>query len=75
MTARAPHIDTCSQSNLAPPFVFTLGYSGKCVHSLTVESSARCWAELHDETFRRPGGAVRVVVLGSPRRHGSATAP
>ena len=44
-------------------FVFTLGYSRKSVRLLTFESSARRWAELHEETFRRLGGAVRVTVL------------
>jgi len=44
-------------------FVFTLGYSRKSVRLLTFESSARRWAELHEETFRRLGGAVRVAVL------------
>ena len=44
-------------------FVFTLGYSRKSVRLLTFESSARRWAELHEETFRRLGGAVQVVVL------------
>jgi transposase len=44
-------------------FVFTLGSSRKCVRLLTFESSARRWSELHEETFRRLGGAVRVVVL------------
>jgi hypothetical protein len=44
--------------------VFTLGYRRKCVPSLTVESSARRWAEPHEETFRRPGGAARVVGPG-----------
>jgi transposase len=44
-------------------FVFTLGYSRKSVRLLTFESSARRWAELHEEAFRRLGGAVRVVVL------------
>jgi transposase len=44
-------------------FVFTLGYSRKCVRLLTFESSARRWAELHEETFRRLGGTIRVVVL------------
>jgi transposase len=43
-------------------FVFTLGYSRKSVRLLTFESSARRWAELHEEAFRRLGGAVRVVV-------------
>ena len=44
-------------------FVFTLGYSRKSVRLLTFASSARRWAELHEEAFRRLGGAVRVVVL------------
>ena len=44
-------------------FVFTLGYSRKSVRLLTFASSTRRWAELHEETFRRLGGAVRVVVL------------
>jgi transposase len=44
-------------------FVFTLGYSRKSVRLLTFESSARRWAELHEETFRRLGGAVQVAVL------------
>ena len=43
-------------------FVFTLGYSRKSVRLLTFTSSARRWAELHEETFRRLGGTVRVVV-------------
>ena len=50
-------------------FVFTLGYSRKSVRLLTFESSARRWAELHEETFRRLGGAVRVVVLEYVPRH------
>jgi transposase len=44
-------------------FVLTLGYSRKSVRLLTFESSARRWAELHEEAFRRLGGAPRVVVL------------
>jgi transposase len=44
-------------------FLFTLGYSRKSVRLLTFESSSRRWAELHEETFRRLGGAVRIVVL------------
>lgn len=44
-------------------FVFTLGYSRKSVRLLTFESSARRWAELHEETFRRLGGAVATAVL------------
>jgi transposase len=44
-------------------FVFTLGYSRKSVRLFTFGSSARRWAELHEEAFRRLGGAVHVVVL------------
>jgi transposase len=44
-------------------FVFTLGYSRKSVRLLTFASSARRWAELHEETFRRLGGAVATAVL------------
>lgn len=44
-------------------FVFTLGFSRKSVRGLTFVSSARRWAELHEDTFRRLGGASRVVVL------------
>ena len=43
-------------------FVFTLGYSRKSVRLLTFTSSARRWAELHEETFRRLGGAVAAVI-------------
>ena len=48
-------------------FVFTLGYSRKSVRLLTFASSTRSWAELHEEAFRRLGGAVRVVVLDNLR--------
>jgi transposase len=44
-------------------FVFTLGYSRKSVRLLTFTSSARRWAELHEEAFRRLGGAIATVVL------------
>ncbi len=44
-------------------FVFTLGYSRKTVRLLTWTSSSRIWAELHEQAFRRLGGAVKVVVL------------
>jgi hypothetical protein len=43
--------------------VFTLGYNRKSVRLLTFTSSARRWAELHEETFRRLGGTVAAVVL------------
>jgi transposase len=48
-------------------FVFTLGYSRKSVRLLTFESSTRRWAELHEESFRRLGGAVGIVVLDNLR--------
>jgi transposase len=44
-------------------FVFTLGYSRKCVRLLTWKSSSQIWSELHEKAFRRLGGAPRVVVL------------
>ena len=44
-------------------FVFTLGYSRKCVRLLTFQSSTRTWAELHEQAFRRIGGATKTVVL------------
>jgi transposase len=44
-------------------FVFTLGYSRKCVRFLVWKSSSRVWAELHERAFRRLGGASRTVVL------------
>src|SRR5438128_10275703 len=48
-------------------FVFTLGYSRKSVRLLTFASSTRGWCELHEESFRRLGGAVQVVVLDNLR--------
>jgi transposase len=44
-------------------FVFTLGYSRKCVRLLTFQSSARIWAELHERAFRRLGGTPRIAIL------------
>lgn len=44
-------------------FVFTLAHSRKSVRLLRFRSSSRIWAELHEEAFRRIGGATRVVVL------------
>jgi transposase len=57
---RHPGTDKYRRTRL---FVFTLGYSRKSVRLLTFESSARRWAELHEEAFRRLGGTVRVLVL------------
>src|SRR5947199_10319348 len=48
-------------------FVFTLGYSRKCVRLLTWRSSTRIWAELHERAFRRLGACPRVVVLDNLR--------
>ena len=44
-------------------FVLTLGYSRKCIRLLTLTSSARIWAELHEKAFRRLGGVSRLIVL------------
>ena len=44
-------------------FVLTLGYSRKATHLLTFQSSTRIWAELHEQAFRRLGGATHTVVL------------
>jgi transposase len=44
-------------------FVFTLGYSRKCVRLLVWKSSSQVWSELHEKAFRRLGGAPRAVVL------------
>ena len=48
-------------------FVMTLGYSRKSVRLLVFRSSARIWAELHEQAFRRLGGAIRIVVLDNLR--------
>ncbi len=44
-------------------FVLTLGFSRKSVRLLTWKSSSRIWAELHEEAFRRLGGATATTVL------------
>ena len=56
---RDPHTGKYKRVRL---FVFTLGYSRKCVRLLTWRSSAQIWAELHERAFRRLGGTVKVVV-------------
>src|SRR2546426_5762481 len=48
-------------------FLFTLGYSRKSVRLLTFASSTRRWCDLHEETFRRLGGTVQLVVLDNLR--------
>lgn len=44
-------------------FVLTLGCSRKSVRLLTFKSSSKKWAQFHEESFRRLGGATRTVVL------------
>lgn len=44
-------------------FAMTLGRSRKAVWLLTWRSSSRIWCELHERSFRRLGGATRLVVL------------
>ncbi len=44
-------------------FVMTLGCSRKSVRLLRFQSSTQIWAELHEEAFRRLGGATRTTVL------------
>lgn len=48
-------------------FVFTLGCSRKSVRLLAWKSSSRAWAELHEQSFRRLGGAPKVIVLDNLR--------
>ncbi len=48
-------------------FILTLGYSRKSVRLLSWRSSSRIWAELHEQAFRRLGGATRIVVLDNLR--------
>ena len=47
-------IETTARTRL---FVLTLGWSRKCVRLLAFRSSARVWAELHEQAFA--GLAVR----------------
>lgn len=48
-------------------FVFTLGCSRKAIWLLTWKSSSQRWCELHEEAFRRLGGAPRTLVLDNLR--------
>ena len=57
---RDPHSGRYRRTRM---FVLTLGYSRKAVRLLTFHSSTRIWAELHEQAFRRLGGATRTVVL------------
>jgi transposase len=43
-------------------FVMTLGFSRKCVRLLAWKSSSEVWAKLHEESFRRLGGAPLTMV-------------
>ena len=61
---RDPHTGRYRRTRL---FVLTLGYSRKSVRLLVFRSSTRVWAELHEQAFRRLGGATRVVVLDNLR--------
>jgi transposase len=58
-TIRDPNSGKYRRSRL---FVFTLGYSRKCVRLLTFQSSTRIWAELHERAFRKLGGGVKIIV-------------
>jgi hypothetical protein len=44
-------------------FVMTPGYSRKSVRLLSWRSSTKTWCELHERSYRRVGGAPRIVVL------------
>jgi transposase len=44
-------------------FLMTLGHSRKSVRLLCLKSSAETWAKLHEESFRRLGGATKTTVL------------
>ena len=48
-------------------FVLTLACSRKAVWLLTWASSSQRWCELHEEAFRRLGGAPRTIVLDNLR--------
>lgn len=48
-------------------FLLTLAHSRKSVRLLTWKSSTRIWAELHEQAFRRLGGATSTVVLDNLR--------
>ncbi len=48
-------------------FVMTLACSRKAIWLLTWKSSSQRWCELHEEAFRRLGGAPRTMVLDNLR--------
>jgi len=43
-------------------FLLTLGFSRKTVRLLSFRSSAEIWCQLHEQSFRRLGGAPRILV-------------
>ena len=48
-------------------FLLTLAHSRKAVRLLTEKSSTKIWAQLHEQAFRRLGGATATVVLDNLR--------
>jgi transposase len=48
-------------------FVMTLAHSRKAVRLLTWQSSTKIWAQLHERSFRRLGGATATAVLDNLR--------
>ena len=44
-------------------FLLTLAHSRKAVRLLTEKSSTQIWAQMHEQSFRRLGGATHSVVL------------
>jgi transposase len=48
-------------------FLLTLAHSRKAVRLLTEKSSTEIWARLHEQAFRRLGGATATVVLDNLR--------
>lgn len=48
-------------------FLLTLAHSRKSVRLLTWKSSTKIWAQLHEQAFRRLGGATATVVLDNLR--------
>ncbi len=57
---RHPETGTYRRTRL---FAFVLGFSRKAVRILTWKSSSEIWARLHEQAFRRLGGAPRTTVL------------
>jgi transposase len=48
-------------------FLLTLAHSRNAVRLLTWKSSTKIWAQLHEQAFRRLGGATATVVLDNLR--------